>query len=89
MVNSQGWFSYELAVKPDCENLIRITAGSSTDTLNLQVTIDDEKYTFNESIEGKKELILSYVAAIGKESVRIRFDRTATDNPYIYTITVE
>lgn len=89
MVNSHGWFSYELAVKPDCENLIRITAGSSTDTLNLQVTIDDEKYTFSESIEGKKELILSYVAAIGKESVRIRFDRTAADNPYIYTITVE
>ncbi len=89
LVNAHGWFSYELTVIPYAEQLIRVTVGSQTDMLRLQVTIDDKEYSFDEAIKGKKELILPYKEKKGKNTVRIRFDKTSADTPYIYLITVE
>ena len=89
LVNAHGWFSYELKVVPYKEQVIRITAGSQTDMLRLQVTIGEKVYVFNESINGKKELIIPYKEENGNSFVRIRFDKIAADTPYLYLIEVE
>ena len=89
LVNAHGWFSYEMKVIPYAEQLIRITVGSQTNTLRLQVTIDEKVYTFDEAISGKKELIIPYKEKKGNSTVRIRFDKIASDTPYVYLIVVE
>lgn len=89
LVNSHGWFSYEIKVKPNSEQLIKVIAASQSDKLKLQVTIEDKIYNFDETVDGKKELVIPYKECEGKDAVRIRFDRTAAETPYIYQIVVE
>ena len=62
--------------------MIRVVVGSQTDLLKLQITLGEKEYIYDEAIKGKKEIM-------GKNSVRIRFDKVAADTPYIYLITVE
>lgn len=89
LVNAHGWFSYELKVIPNEEQTIRVTASSQTDMLRLQITIDEEVYTFDEKVSGKKEIVIPYNEKKGNSSVRIRFDKIAADTPYVYLIVVE
>lgn len=87
VVNAHGWFSYELKVKPDCINKIRVTFGSSTDMLNVKVTIGDAEYLVNKAIDGKTEIEFE-AKAEANENICIRFDKIAKDVPYIYDICV-
>ena len=88
-VNTHGWFSYEVAVKPYSEQTICLTVGSLGDILKLKVTVDGIEHIFDEEICGKKEIVIPFAEKEGKESVRIRIDRTAKETPYIYLITVK
>jgi len=86
-INAHGWFSYELSVKPETENTIRVAAGSLSGNLNMKITIDDKEYVISETDAYEKELSFSYVADKNNK-VRIRFDKTSADMPFIYTISV-
>ena len=89
MVNTHGWFSYELKVAPNSKNIICVTAGSQSDTLKLTVTIGDEKHSVNEKVCGKKEVELIYNETEGKDCVRIRIDRASAYTPYVFSIAVK
>ena len=89
LVNSHGWFSYEIKVKPDAEQLIKVVASSLSDKLKLKITIEDEIYNFDETVDGKKELVIHYKERKGNNTARIRFDRISAETPYIYQIVVE
>lgn len=88
MVNTHGWFSYEIKVIPNKNNKILITAGTSKEFLNLIVTVGDEEHIFCEKINKKKIIEINYKENKGMESVRIRFDRNSSEIPYIFMVEV-
>lgn len=86
-INSHGWFSYLAAVKPNCENTIKIEFGSLSPTLDIDILIGEDKHTLSESICEKKEYTFTYNAA-NEDFVRIRFDRRSANTPCVYTIKI-
>ena len=86
-INAHGWFSYELRVRPQRENLIHVLMGSVGDRLDVKITIGDEQFVIREEINGKREIVLPYMAK-EEEIVRIRFDKVSGHTPCVYTIKV-
>ena len=89
LINAHGWFSYEINVKENAENVIEIVCGTSGETLDLKITIGDKEVIFGEKIEGKKLITIPYAAKAGENTVTIRFDRLSGSTPYAYTIKVK
>ncbi len=86
MISAHGWFSYELKIKPNQENVIKILAGSNTDRLDMKVIIGEQEKSVKEQIIGKKELAFHYSARDTQETVRIRIEKISGNMPYVYTI---
>ena len=87
-VNTHGWFSYEIKVKPGCENKIILEIGPHLckDT-DIIVTIDGKEYKFMEKTNGRRKAVtLSYKGE--KDRVRIRFDRFTGNTPCVHSISV-
>jgi hypothetical protein len=89
VVKAHGWFSYKLRVRPNAENTIIVTAGGwDSDSVDLSVTVNDEKTTFNEKADGKLALTVKYRETLGEELVTVRIDRTTENAPVVYIIEV-
>ena len=88
-VNAHGWFRYEVAVRPNAENEILITAKGMEGELDFSVEIDGEKTVIRKSVEGKCEISIPYTERAGKTSVQIRLDRISAHTPFFYTIKVK
>ena len=86
-INAHGWFSYEVKIKPNTENKIVVVAGSSTESIDVKVTVADKEYIIKEKADGKKEFTFNYTAA-NENFLRIRFDRISGNTPCIYFIKV-
>lgn len=85
-VNTHGWFSYELKVKPNAENKIKVLLGTMDESIDIKITIDGTEYTVSEKADGKLEYEIAYNATGDK--VRIRFDRFTSNTPCVYAIKV-
>ena len=85
-VNAHGWFSYEIKVKQNTENIIEIVAKGTNGRLDLSVEINGEKTIFQEKTGDKVKLKIPYYAK--SEYVRIRIDRISAYTPYVYEILV-
>ncbi|MBE6689610.1 MAG: hypothetical protein E7588_10130 [Ruminococcaceae bacterium] len=88
VVNTHGWFSYEIAVKPHKENLIKILLGTHLcDCIDIKIELDGKEYTVSQNSGGKPfEYIIPYCSE--KSAVRIRFDRFTANTPCVHTIKV-
>ena len=87
-INAHGWFSYQLNIKKNAENVIVFTFGSATDTLCVQLTVGDEVYAIKEKIAGKKDYEIIY-RDNGQGKVRVRVDRVDENTPLLFTIKVK
>ena len=86
-VNAHGWFSYEVAVRPNAENTIIIDIGSPADTLDAKITICEISEELHK--EGNRHT-LTYTYKAGDEgTVRVRFDRISANAPEIFTVKVK
>lgn len=86
-VNAHGWFSYEIALKPNAENEIVIVTKGSDGQLDMCVEIDGEKTIVRENVEGKTQVKIKYFAKA--QTARIRIDRISAHTPFIYEIKVK
>jgi hypothetical protein len=87
IVNAHGWFSYEVAVRPNAENTIINDIGSPADTLDAKITIGDASEELHKA--GNRHT-LTYTYKAGDEgAVRVRFDRISANAPEIYTVKVK
>ena len=86
-VNTHGWFSYEIKVKPNTENKIKVALSSMGDSIDIKVNIDGTEYTVNEKADGMKEFEFTYTG--DKDAIRIRFDRFTGNTPCVHWITVK
>ena len=85
-VNTHGWFSYELKVKPNVENKIAITLGTMDENIDIKITLDGKEHTISEKVDGLKEYEILFTPST--DAVRIRFDRFTADTPCVYKIKV-
>ncbi len=85
-INAHGWFSYQLRMKPNAENLVKIVMGSTGNELDVCITLDGKKHVIHEAISGKKEFVISHIAE--SDSVNIQFDKISRNTPFIYSIAV-
>ena len=85
-VNAHGWFSYEIKVKPNVENIIEIIAKGSDGQLDMSVDIDGKKTIFQEKAEDKIKVQIPYYAR--SRAIRIRIDRISAYTPFVYEILV-
>ncbi len=87
-IKGHGWFSYEIKVKPNAENKIKVVMGALKDQVVGEVTINDQKYKVSETVDGVKEFEFDYTETAGNDTARIRFDRISANIPYVCTIKV-
>lgn len=87
-VNTHGWFSYEIAVKPGVENEIKLLLGTHRcEDIDIKVELDGKEYTFREKTGGNtKEVTIPFSSE--KSAVRIRFDRFTANTPCVHNIRV-
>ena len=86
-VNAHGWFSYEIAVKPNQTNEIEVCVGSESPRLDLKITLGDKETVIKKDLDGAEVVKLSYDAK-DESTVRIRFDRLTGYTPCIFSIKV-
>lgn len=87
-VNTHGWFSYEIAVKPNVDNKIKLLLGTHLcKDIDIKIELDGKQYTVSEKTDGKTfEYTINYRSE--KSAVRIRFDRFTANTPCVHTIKV-
>ncbi len=87
-VNTHGWFSYEVAVKPNVENTIKILLGAHLcKDIDIKINLDGKEYTVSEKTDGNTlEYTIPYTSE--KDAVRIRFDRFTANTPCVHNIRV-
>jgi len=88
-INAHGWFSYEVKVKEDANNVIEVLLGSATDSVDVKISINEKETIVKEKADGKIAITLPYKSAKGENSVRIRFDKISGNTPCVYTIKVK
>lgn len=87
-INVHGWFSYEIKVKPNSENVIKVLVGSINGKLDAKITIDGVEKVVHEEISSKKWLVFNYLEKYGKDKIEIRFDKISEYMPLVYRIEV-
>lgn len=87
-VNAHGWFAYEIKVKPNAKNTIRIKVGSDSEKLNFKLTVDGVEHTVKQDIKACVTLEYGYIESAGKDSIEIRFDKISAAVPMIYFVKI-
>lgn len=89
LINAHGWFSYLIKLVPNCENTIKVSAGSIGTSLDVKITVGNNEFEFYGKPTKNTEIIIKYVSKENENYVRIRFDRISSNTPCIYTIEVK
>lgn len=87
-VNSHGWFSYLVNIKPFETNTVQIMMENPEGHIQCQVMIGHSNYDVHDETIEKRIFTLQYKENEGNSSIRIRFDRNSPYVPYIYRIIV-
>ena len=88
LINAHGWFSYEMKIKENTENTVRVVVGGKTDRINFKVTIGEKEYVINQPNEGKNIVELKYTASTGENKARVQIDKISGHTPCVYSIEV-
>lgn len=88
-INAHGWFSYEIRVKPNSENVISVLFGSADGILDVKITIDNLANELHEKISKKKWLMFNYFEKDGKDKIEIRFDKISERMPLVHMIEIK
>ncbi|MBQ9938570.1 MAG: hypothetical protein IJO96_03460 [Oscillospiraceae bacterium] len=89
VVNTHGWFGYEMKVRPLCQNTITVTAKGSNGNICFKLTVNGEEFEINEAFDGKKEFTFLFDEKQGKDTADIRIDRITGFTPFIYEIKIK
>lgn len=87
-ITAHGWFSYEIKVKPNADNRIKLVIEGTNGQIDAKITIGDWEQTISETAEGKKEIELIYPESAGCDTARIRIDKITGNVPCVFSIQV-
>ncbi len=87
-ITAHGWFSYEVKVTSNADNTICMVMDGYGGQLDVKIIIGEEEHVLSEAVSGKKEFRFNYLETAGKNTVRIRVEKTTGNVPCIFTISV-
>lgn len=87
-INAHGWFSYEILVKPNAQNVILVSMEGAGEDMDVRVCVGAEEYVISEKKVGRKEYSFRYTEREGKSCARIRFEKISGNTPCVFTIKV-
>ena len=87
-INAHGWFSYEILVKPNAQNVILVSMEGMREDMDVRVCIGTQEYVISEKKVGRKEYSFRYSEREGKSCTRIRFEKISGNTPCVFTIKV-
>ena len=85
-INAHGWFSYEIAVRPNDCNCIVLDISGVEDVVDVSVTVGQEQFRLQG--EGRQSYKLCYHEQFGNNRVRIRIDKISGHTPCVHSIMV-
>ncbi len=88
LIKAHGWFSYEIAVKPNTENKITVRLGSLGENIDIKISLGDQVTDIHEKYTEIIDYPIVY-RANDETKVRIRFDKTSTYPPAIFSVKVQ
>lgn len=86
VVNTHGWFSYEMKVKPGVENVLTVKGKGEDGTLSIDIEINGEMKRYHKSGEGFVTIVHRFTPMEGQDAVTVRIDRNSASLPFIYTL---
>lgn len=89
VVNTHGWFSYEMKVKPGTENVLTVTGKGADGNLNIDIEINGEMKRYHKSGEGLVDIKHCFTPKEGQDVVTVRIDRNSPSLPFIYTLVMD
>lgn len=88
-VNAHGWFSYEIAVKPNAENTLIISVEGEDGEVDFKLTIGEDSAEIREKCDGRNEFEFTFSETEGLEKLPIRIERISAHTPFIYEIIIK
>jgi hypothetical protein len=85
-INAHGWFSYEIAVRPNDSNCIVLDISGVEDVVDVSVTVGQEQFRLQG--EGRQSYKIRYHEQLGNNRVRIRIDKISGHTPCVHSIMV-
>ncbi len=90
VVKAHGWFSYDVKVKPNAENVITVSArGFDSEHIDFSVTVGNQKTVFRKEGCERCDFVVPFTETEGCDKVTVRFDRITEYAPCIYTLKVK
>ncbi len=84
-ITAHGFFSYDLDVKKNAKNTVKLVVGGNSNKLNFKLTIGDKEYIIDQENQGKNVIEKEFISN-GEEKVRVRIDKISGHVPCVYTI---
>ena len=85
-INAHGWFSYEIAVRPNECNTIELDISGAEEVVNVSITVGKEQ--FHLQGEGRQSYKIRYHEQLGSDRTRIRIDKISGHTPCVHSIKV-
>ncbi len=86
-VNTHGWFSYEVRIKPSSANKVIISAAGSEGHIDFDLTIGSSRHEIRDLSPHRKDYVFSFHTG-NEDTLRIRIDRATGYTPFIYELRV-
>lgn len=85
-INAHGWFSYEIAVRPNDCNKIQLDISGADDVVDVSITVGQEQ--FHLQGQGRKSFQILYNEQLGHSSVRLCVNKISGHTPCVHSIVV-
>lgn len=85
-INAHGWFSYEIAVRPNKCSTIVLDISGVDDMVDASITVGQEQ--FHLQGKGRQNYEICYHEQLGKNCVRLRIDKISGHTPCVHSIAV-
>ncbi|MBQ2755858.1 MAG: hypothetical protein IJF27_04220, partial [Oscillospiraceae bacterium] len=75
VVNTHGWFGYEMKIRPLAANTVIVTAKGSSGKINFKLTVNGEEFEVKDEFNGKKQFSFTFEEKDGRAAADIQIDR--------------
>lgn len=86
-VNTHGWFSYEIRVRPSSANQVIVSAAGNEGHIDFDLTIGSSRHEIRDLSPHRKDYGFHFHTG-NEDTLRIRIDRATSYTPFIYELRV-
>lgn len=88
VLKSHGWFSYEMKVKPNEENILVVSGKGQTGLFSIDITVDGDTTRHSITGDGILELSRTFTPNKDVETVTVKIERNSDSLPFVYSLAI-